>query len=452
MERAFMKSKRPRLLVCPTDFSDNARKAATVAAALAAKAGATLLLLHAANLGPRFLVSATERRTSIQVGETLLKEEARRLRASRAKIETKVLADGWTAEALLAFMRENPPELVVLSSRRMSGLDRWAIGSVSDQIAQHVACPTLVVRDPLPFVAWAEGQSRLKILAALDFGACTDAVLRWIRELRVIGPCELTVCHVNWKLDDRLRASAGGPALRAENPPDLQASLERNLAKKVRDVLGADDAAIVVKATWGAPESVLIEHAEAGGADLIVVGTHQRHGFGWLWNGSVSRGLVHHAPMSVACVPTAVVTDPGHVHVPQFRRVLVTTDFSAMGNAAIPLACATLTSGGVLEVVHVVPPVKAKTAMNRVDSELKQRLLALAPADAERLGVRIEPQVLVHRTPAEAIAREAQRFAADLICLASHGRSGVAKTLFGSVAQDVMTRSRTPVLVVRPPS
>jgi hypothetical protein len=39
-------------------------------------------------------------------------------------------------------------------------------------------------------------------------------------------------------------------------------------------------------------------------ADLIVVGTHQWHGLSRLRHGSVSRGILRHAPMSVACVPT----------------------------------------------------------------------------------------------------------------------------------------------------
>jgi nucleotide-binding universal stress UspA family protein len=51
---------------------------------------------------------------------------------------------------------------------------------------------------------------------------------------------------------------------------------------------------------------------------------------------------------------------------------------------------------------------------------------------------------------ARAIHETAERLGADVICLASHGRSGIARAALGSVAEEVMRNSRRPVLVVRP--
>lgn len=346
-------------VVCATDFSDNAKKAGTVAAALARRMGAPLVLVHAVNLGPSLLVPVAERRTALRVEQVQLQEEVRRLQTGEVAITTVLLEEGWAAEALLGYVGKIAPRCVVLSARRMSALDRWATGSVSDQIAQHAMCPTIVVRDASPFVRWVDGKAPLKIFVALDFGCCTNAVLRWVDEIRQVGPCELTVCHVNWRPEKREFVAAKGAGLNAENTPAEQQSLERDLRKKLRDALGTDEAKIVVKPTWGAPESELIDAADAGGADLMVVGTHQRHGLAWLWHGSVSRALVHHATMNVACVPTSATIDPKRVHVPQFRRVLVATDLSTAGNGAIPLACAAVPPGGVVEVLHVVSPIEA---------------------------------------------------------------------------------------------
>jgi nucleotide-binding universal stress UspA family protein len=52
----------------------------------------------------------------------------------------------------------------------------------------------------------------------------------------------------------------------------------------------------------GSPEQVIVEEAERWEADLIVIGSHG-HGF-WkrAWLGSVSNGVVHHAPCSVLVV------------------------------------------------------------------------------------------------------------------------------------------------------
>ena len=49
-----------------------------------------------------------------------------------------------------------------------------------------------------------------------------------------------------------------------------------------------------------------------------------------------------------------------------------------------------------------------------------------------------------------AIAQAAGRIGVDAICMATHGRSGVAKLVLGSQAQEVMRRSRQPVVLVPP--
>lgn len=295
-------------IVCATDFSANGQAAATVAAVLAARRKMPLVLVHALNLGSVLLVGADERRVAIEVGETRLKHEADRLRSTGAALETVLLPDGWAAEALREFVRISAPALVVVSSRRLSALDRWASGSVSDEIAQHAACPTLLVREAEPFVKWAAGESRLRVFAAVDFGGCTETMLRWIGQLSAIGPCELTVCHVNWKLEEPRLGEGQGVTLDAENPPAVQARLERDVRTRVHDVLGDAAATIVVKAAWGAPEAALIEEAEARRAEVIVVGAHQWHGLAWLWHGSVSRAVMHRAGISVVCVPAGAVT------------------------------------------------------------------------------------------------------------------------------------------------
>jgi nucleotide-binding universal stress UspA family protein len=437
-------------LVCVTDFSEPAGTAAAVGAALAARGGLTLVLVHALDLGPGFLVSAAQRRLAVRVAETRLLAEARRVTRNGLAVETQLLRDGWAARALIDYLTENPPALVVMATRRKSAIDRWAVGSISDEVAQHAPCPTLVVRNPAPLLAWAKGDAALKVMAALDLEAGAERVLQWVAQWRRFGPCELAVCHVNWTRDLTLPGGTKAAKPGAPNPARVQAALERNVRKLVRDITGFEDATVTVKPTWGAPDPLIIEAAEAGGADLLVTGTHQRHGLGWLWHGSVSRSLMHHAPMSVACIPAAAVTDPKRRHVPQFRRVLVTTDFSPLGDAAVPWAFSVLPPGGVVELLHVTSPGAATRAKRTAKNDPREKLRALVPEEATRMGIRTEIVVLAHRDPAEAIGREAERFGADAVCIASHGRSGVSKALLGSVAEAVMERSVRPVLVVRP--
>lgn len=57
-----------------------------------------------------------------------------------------------------------------------------------------------------------------------------------------------------------------------------------------------------------------------------------------------------------------------------------------------------------------------------------------------------------NESPAESIVAFAQRQGIDLIAIATHGRSGISRWLFGSVTQKVIEAAPVPVLVVRPRS
>jgi nucleotide-binding universal stress UspA family protein len=52
-------------------------------------------------------------------------------------------------------------------------------------------------------------------------------------------------------------------------------------------------------------------------------------------------------------------------------------------------------------------------------------------------------------SPYEEILREQQERKADLIVIASHGRTGILKSLIGTVAERVMREAKCPVLLVR---
>jgi nucleotide-binding universal stress UspA family protein len=74
---------------------------------------------------------------------------------------------------------------------------------------------------------------------------------------------------------------------------------------------------------------------------------------------------------------------------------------------------------------------------------------ASVQALATAAGVAIETRVEEDRPAAEGIVEAAQALAADLIVIGSHGRSGMARLLLGSVASKVITLASVPVLVVR---
>jgi nucleotide-binding universal stress UspA family protein len=133
---------------------------------------------------------------------------------------------------------------------------------------------------------------------------------------------------------------------------------------------------------------------------------------------------------------------------------MVATDFSELGNKAVPYGCAVLRRGGTLKLIHVIEPVgapveaKNKPRPAKGNPKLLAQLRSLVPADApERFD--IQEEIIESVNAAQAIAQEAERFRADAICIGSRGKNDPVTAFLGSVAQGVMANSKRPVLVVR---
>jgi nucleotide-binding universal stress UspA family protein len=182
----------------------------------------------------------------------------------------------------------------------------------------------------------------------------------------------------------------------------------------------------------------MVELAREERVDAIVVGTGQKTGLGRL--GSVSSVIVEDAHASVVCVPphAVVVTQT----VPVLQQALVATDLSQFANRAVPYAFALTQPGGEVHLLHVV-----KEDAELDEAELVRQLGALTPAGATQA---VRAHVVRGEDPAITIAQCAARFGVDVICIASHGRSGLTRALVGSVADRLLRVTRLPVLVLRP--
>ncbi|MCC6534196.1 MAG: universal stress protein [Burkholderiales bacterium] len=81
--------------------------------------------------------------------------------------------------------------------------------------------------------------------------------------------------------------------------------------------------------------------------------------------------------------------------------------------------------------------------------KVEERYLAAVRKLAEASGVACTCVSTTGRTAYEGIIAAAKKQRCDLICMASHGRSGIKGVLLGSVAQKVLTHSKIPVLIMR---
>ena len=127
------------------------------------------------------------------------------------------------------------------------------------------------------------------------------------------------------------------------------------------------------------------------------------------------------------------------------RNLLVPLDGSDLAEAALPIArLVAETSAAEVTLVRVVPP-GSEPGSSRWPAEY----LHECAAQQHAAGVTAHTTMRLGE-PAEEILALAREIPADLIVMATHGRSGLDRVLLGSVAEQVIRRSRIPVILLRP--
>lgn len=144
-----------------------------------------------------------------------------------------------------------------------------------------------------------------------------------------------------------------------------------------------------------------------------------------------------------------------------YKHILIAVDESPISYAAVEQAL-TLAKDlnaivTIMSVIAVDPFVGVdfyKVAPAVTDYFMKAEENAqLRLKDIEHLfirdGIEVNTKIIRGVSPAEGIITIADEVSADLIVMGSHGRTGFKKMMLGSVAQNVLTRSPIPVLIVK---
>lgn len=216
---------------------------------------------------------------------------------------------------------------------------------------------------------------------------------------------------------------------------------------------GIDAQAIVLA---GNPRAAIVEQAVEWKADHIVLGAHGTGALQRLLLGSVSLGVLRHAPCSVEIVRPGAHTG----------KVLVAVDGSLCSQRVAEVAAGirwregtqvrVLTAVelhlGFLRAAFEIPALdpsnlekEKEEAMRRAQDAVRQAVEVLSAAGiqaSESISVLQEP-------PKQTILREAAEWGADLIVVGSHGRGAMDRLLIGSTSEGVATHAACSVLVVR---
>ncbi len=148
-----------------------------------------------------------------------------------------------------------------------------------------------------------------------------------------------------------------------------------------------------------------------------------------------------------------------------YQKILVPLDGSQLAECVLPHVEAITKGCGVHDVmfVRVVEPFYAPSGedsyafndedVRRVNSENKtaaENYLGKVVKQVSYDGVIVQSEVLSGRA-AESIADYATKNEVDLIVIATHGRSGISRWVWGSVTDRVLRSSCVPVVMVRAP-
>ncbi len=185
----------------------------------------------------------------------------------------------------------------------------------------------------------------------------------------------------------------------------------------------------------GDPVSETLKEAEVFKADLIAVGTRGFSGFKGFLIGSFAKSLLHMSP-----IPVLTLRFPHS----KLDKILVPVDLSSSTDTLIRYLTS-IENWGEITIYHAV--VVDFILDNREREEYRRQILNELPTfkNAQRV---VEVEYSPTLDYAGVIVNFAERNHYDVIVLTSHGRSGIQKVIFGSVAESIISRSHVPVLTL----
>jgi nucleotide-binding universal stress UspA family protein len=180
-------------------------------------------------------------------------------------------------------------DLILMSTRGGSPVERWAIGGVTEQVLRLSPIPVLVIRSHT--VLPRQGHVR-RIIVPVDGSKLAEAVVSWSGRLAQLLKARLVFVHV----------SPRGPASRSASARSMVDLLQRRI-KRACDGLAKEGVKASFSEQFGDPADRLLQFADAN--DLILTTTHGAGGFKrWVF-GSVAEKLIHAASIPVLVYKTA---------------------------------------------------------------------------------------------------------------------------------------------------
>jgi nucleotide-binding universal stress UspA family protein len=142
----------PKLILAPIDFSDHSRNALDVAADLASRFGATLLLVHVVAAIPDLpegvsIFKEGEYDSKLRdIAAQQLSDLAATLADKKINVRTELDTANDVGMELIRIAERDQADMIVIATHGMTGWRAIAFGSVAEKVVRQAACPVLVLR------------------------------------------------------------------------------------------------------------------------------------------------------------------------------------------------------------------------------------------------------------------------------------------------------------------
>jgi nucleotide-binding universal stress UspA family protein len=272
-----------------------------------------------------------------------------------------------------------------------------------------------------------------QVLVATDLSSPADHAIERALQLAAAHGAKLDIVHV---------MEEGVPV---EAQAEITATREATVQEKLAANPLAADVEVTIDMVVGSADTDIVERAVMANADCIVLGLHER----LLAENLPIQGTLAESIIGSSKVPVLLVHNEPRG---PYQTAVVSIDFSPLSHAAIQ-AAVLVAPEAALHLVHAYEgdSIKAHQAEQKLKSFVTSESQVLGRA-AIQAGL---PEITVKThaeqgDPQSALKAQIVRRDADLLVLGTRGRTGLARTLLGSVTTDLINQRLCDVLVIRP--
>ena len=276
-------------ILVPVDASHSCLHAEELAAAIAKNFKSKVTVIHVvshdllhAGLELRYRVPPSVRTEItnwlLQTGKKIVWDAEALFKEEGVEVDARVIEYEDPAETVIRVAKDEEYDLIVMGNRGETEVEVFSLGSMAEKVFRHAECPVLIVKQKTKLS---------KILVAVDGSESAEKALKYAVQLAKKHKAKVTLLNI------------GESKLFGFKPEVAREVGEHILSDAAAKVKGLK---LNTQLEFGNPAETIIEVAEKGNYDFIVVGSRGLSSVKRFFLGSVSDDISHHAKCSVLIV------------------------------------------------------------------------------------------------------------------------------------------------------